>query len=66
MSPPTEVPAAIVPNTVALAQAMTTRGMNVLEMFNEVGVLVDSTTNGQQQPWLSSSPIKGQYYFAGR
>jgi len=53
------------PYTLALAQAMTTSGMDVLEMFNEVGVLVDGSTTGQQQPWVASSPIKGKFYFAG-
>jgi hypothetical protein len=53
------------PYTVALAKAMTTRGLDVLAMFNEVGVLVDSATGGDQQPWLASSPIKGRFYFGG-
>jgi len=53
------------PFTVALVKSMTQPGMDVLQMFNEVGVQVDGSTQGGQQPWLSSSPIKGRFYFAG-
>jgi uncharacterized caspase-like protein len=51
------------PYTMALAEAMVTPGMDVLELFNQVGVLVDNATEGQQQPWVASSPIKGKFYF---
>jgi hypothetical protein len=27
---------------------------------------VDAATNGAQQPWLASSPIKGRFYFTGQ
>ena len=54
------------PYTVALARAMATPGLDAMEMFNQVGLLVDGTTQGAQQPWLALSPIKGKFYFAGR
>lgn len=54
------------PYTLALAQSIVTPGLDVLSMFNDVGVQVDSSTNGSQQPWLASSPIKGKFYFGGR
>src|SRR5208282_4776841 len=53
------------PYTLALARAMSTPGLDALEMFNQVGLLVDSDTNGFQQPWLAMSPIRGKFYFAG-
>ncbi len=54
------------PFTVALARSIATPGLDVLSMFNEVGVQVDTATKGAQQPWISSSPIKGKFYFAGQ
>ena len=40
-------------------------GLNVWETFNEVGLAVKRSTRGSQQPWLSSSPIDRNFYFAG-
>lgn len=54
------------PYTLALAQTMQRPGLEVLQMFNQVGVMVDSSTNHAQQPWFSASPISGQFFFAGR
>lgn len=54
------------PYTVALSRALSTPGLDALEMFNQVGLLVDRETNGIQQPWLALSPISGKFYFAGR
>ncbi len=51
------------PFTSALARAIQTPNLGVLEVFNKVGVLVKTETGGAQQPWLSSSPIEGQFYF---
>ena len=34
-------------------------------VFNETGLAVKKRTGGAQQPWVSSSPIEGQFYFAG-
>jgi hypothetical protein len=53
------------PYTLALAEAMKKPGIPVLDVFNTVGLAVDKATNGRQQPWLSSSPIDGNFYFYG-
>jgi uncharacterized caspase-like protein len=54
------------PYTSALVAAMQRPGSGVFKTFNEVGLAVDKATNGQQLPWLSSSPISGNFYFAGK
>lgn len=54
------------PYTLALAKSIATPGLDVLSMFNEVGVQVDATTKGTQQPWFATSPIKGRFFFAGQ
>jgi hypothetical protein len=53
------------PYTVALAQAIRRPGLDIFQTFNEVGLAVKRTTGGQQQPWVSLSPIAGNFYFAG-
>lgn len=52
------------PYTRALADALRKPGRDVFRTFNEVGVAVSSATAGQQQPWISLSPIRGEFYFA--
>jgi hypothetical protein len=54
------------PYTRALAEAMQKPGYGLFKTFNEVGLAVDKATGGQQLPWLSSSPISGSFYFAGK
>jgi hypothetical protein len=54
------------PYTKALAEAMQKPGYGLFKTFNEVGLAVDKATGGQQLPWLSSSPITGNFYFAGK
>jgi hypothetical protein len=54
------------PYTLALAKSIATPGLDVLSMFNEVGVEVDTSTKGTQQPWFATSPIKGRFFFAGQ
>jgi TPR repeat protein len=54
------------PYTEALAKAMQRPGAGLFKTFNEVGLAVEKATNGQQLPWLSSSPISGNFYFAGK
>jgi hypothetical protein len=54
------------PYTKALAEAMQKPGYGLFKTFNEVGLAVDKATGGQQLPWLSSSPITGSFYFAGK
>jgi hypothetical protein len=49
--------------TEALARAIRKPGVDIFRTFNEVGIAVSSATNGSQQPWLSLSPIKGDFYF---
>lgn len=53
------------PFTNALAQTIRKPGLDIFRAFNEVGLAVASATKGEQQPWLSLSPIKGDFYFAG-
>lgn len=53
------------PYTKALAQTIQRPGLGIFEAFNEVGLKVKQATGGEQQPWLSSSPISGNFYFAG-
>jgi uncharacterized caspase-like protein len=54
------------PYALALTRAMQEPGHDVFELFNTVGVDVDRRTDGAQQPWLSSSPIEGNFYFSAR
>jgi len=53
------------PYTTALAQTMRRPGLDIFRLFNEVGLAVASATGGAQQPWVSLSPIRGDFYFAG-
>jgi uncharacterized caspase-like protein len=53
------------PYTRALVQTMQKPRLDVFQTFNEVGLVVKSATANSQQPWLSSSPIAGPFYFAG-
>jgi Sel1 repeat len=41
-------------------------GSGLFRTFNEVGLAVAKATQGQQIPWVSSSPISGNFYFAGK
>jgi hypothetical protein len=51
------------PYTKALAVTVREPGLEVLHTFNQVGVVVKRETGGLQQPWVSSSPIDGTFYF---
>ena len=51
------------PYTKALAQVIRLPGLDVFQTFNQVGLAVKRATGGVQQPWLSSSPIDGAFYF---
>ncbi len=53
------------PYTEALVQTMRKPGLDIFRIFNDVGLAVASETAGAQQPWFSSSPIKGDFYFVG-
>jgi hypothetical protein len=54
------------PYSKTLAEAIGLPGLEIRAVFNEVGVRVRRITNGQQQPWLSASPIEREVYLAGR
>lgn len=53
------------PYTAALAAAIRQPGLDVFRVFNQVGLSVKEVTGGQQQPWLASSPVSGNFYFFG-
>jgi formylglycine-generating enzyme required for sulfatase activity len=53
------------PYTIALAQTLRRPGLDIFQTFNEVGLAVMQATGDSQQPWVSSSPIRGDFYFAG-
>jgi formylglycine-generating enzyme required for sulfatase activity len=53
------------PYSRALAENMVRRGLDIFQTFNAVGLAVKNATGGSQQPWVSSSPISGAFYFAG-
>jgi uncharacterized caspase-like protein len=54
------------PYTSALVAAMQRPGAGLFKTFNEVGLAVSKATGGQQLPWVSSSPISGNFFFTGR
>jgi Caspase domain/Sel1 repeat len=54
------------PYTKALAETMQRPGYGLFRTFNEVGLAVEKATGGSQLPWVSSSPISGNFYFAGK
>jgi C-terminal peptidase prc len=51
------------PYTKALAATIRKGGLDIFQTFNQVGLAVKRETNGSQQPWVSSSPIDGNFYF---
>jgi hypothetical protein len=51
------------PYTKALAATMNQPGLDIFQTFNRVGLAVQHDTGGSQQPWVSSSPIDGTFYF---
>jgi hypothetical protein len=51
------------PYTKALAATVHRSGLDIFQTFNEVGLAVKRATGGSQQPWVSSSPIDGNFYF---
>jgi hypothetical protein len=53
------------PYTRAVAQTIQRPGLGVFDTMNQVGLTVKKATGGEQQPWVSSSPIDGSFYFAG-
>ena len=51
------------PYTRALAATIKRAGLDIFQTFNQVGLAVKRETGGVQQPWVSSSPIDGTFYF---
>lgn len=51
------------PYTQALAATIREPGLDIFQTFNRVGLAVKRATGGSQQPWVSSSPIDGTFYF---
>ncbi|KIZ45516.1 peptidase C14, caspase catalytic subunit p20 [Rhodopseudomonas palustris] len=51
------------PYTRALATTVKKAGLDIFQTFNQVGLAVKRNTGGSQQPWVSSSPIDGTFYF---
>src|SRR6202020_3611539 len=51
------------PYTEALAATIRQAGLDIFQTFNQVGLAVKRETGGAQQPWVSSSPIDGSFYF---
>jgi Caspase domain len=51
------------PYTKALATTIKLAGLDIFQTFNQVGLAVKRETGGSQQPWVSSSPIDGSFYF---
>jgi hypothetical protein len=47
----------------SLAWGIQQPGMNQFDVFNAVAVRVKKQTRGMQQPWMSNSPIEGQFIF---
>ena len=52
------------PYTRALADMVRRPGLDIFEVFNEVGLTVQRKTGGAQRPWLTVSPISGKFYFS--
>ncbi len=53
------------PYTRALVETMQKPGLDVLQTFNQIGLVVKRATGSAQQPWVSTSPIDGSFYFSG-
>lgn len=51
------------PFTAALAENIRRPGLDIFRVFNDIGLAVSKSTGGDQQPWVSSSPIKGDFRF---
>jgi TPR repeat protein len=51
------------PFAMALADQMRQPGLDIFRLFNNVGLTVKRGTQGAQQPWVSSSPIDGDFSF---
>jgi hypothetical protein len=53
------------PFAAALGKAIGRPGLELQRAFNAVGLDVMSATHDAQQPWMSNSPLEGEFCFAG-
>ncbi|MEI6986903.1 MAG: caspase family protein [Rhodospirillaceae bacterium] len=51
------------PYTESMIESMKKPGLDVYRFFNDIGLGVKRKTNGEQQPWISMSPIEGEFFF---
>jgi Tfp pilus assembly protein PilF len=51
------------PYSASLAEIIRKPGVDIWRAFNEVGLSVQRQTGGKQQPWTSTSPLEGEFYF---
>jgi uncharacterized caspase-like protein len=51
------------PYTKALSQTIRKAELDIFQTFNEIGLAVMQATGNAQQPWVSTSPIKGSFHF---
>ncbi len=51
------------PYSASLADAIREPGVDIVRAFNQVGLSVKQQTGGRQEPWLSISPLEGDFYF---
>ncbi|MCC7284474.1 MAG: caspase family protein, partial [Acetobacteraceae bacterium] len=54
------------PYTEQLIRAIRQPGLDMFRVFNTAAVETRRLTNGQQNPWVSYSPIEGEFFFVGR
>jgi len=52
------------PYTAALKKLLPKKNLTLTQLFNDVGVMVDTNSGGKQTPWVSSSPMP-RVYLAG-
>ena len=52
------------PYSKALSEVIRRPGLGIFDAFNQVGLAVKRQTGGSQQPWVSSSPIDGSFFFS--
>ena len=51
------------PYSESLAAVISQPGVDIIRTFNQVGLFVKQQTGGKQEPWLSISPLEGDFYF---
>lgn len=56
-------PGGFSPYTEQLVRAMRTPGLDMFRVFNTAAVETRRLSGGQQNPWVSFSPIEGEFFF---